>query len=154
MEYWEILLKKQRERGKNGLTIPFLLGSQQYLPANSNQDITGLIQDMATRSSFETCIRHCAGTQTLIVEIRRQKNAVYYLKSNCGELTNLSVGIISKIDLGERIDQVIENLIDKFQDAINVERFSAEPNVDGRSVNWREFSSDDIKFIKASFDSL
>ena len=58
MEYWEILLKKQRERGKNGLTIPFLLGSQQYLPANSNQDITGLIQDMATRSSLNLIVEN------------------------------------------------------------------------------------------------
>lgn len=154
MEYWEILLIKQRERGKDGLTIPFLIGSQQYLPTNSNQDIAGLIRDMATSSSFETCIRHCMGTQTFIAEIRKQKNMVSYLKSSFGEQTNLSVGIMSKSDLGEDIDQVIENLVDKFQDTIDDERFSAEPNVNGRSVNWRELSPDDIKFIKDSFGSL
>lgn len=45
-------------------------------------------------------------------------------------MTNLSIGIKLKSDLGEGIEQVIDNLIEKFQHAIDNERFSAEPNVD------------------------
>ena len=154
MKYWEILLLKQRERGNDGWTIPFLIGSQQYLANKSNQGIASLVHDMATRRSIETCIRHCMGTQTFIAEIRKRKNSVYYPTFGSGEQTNLAVGIMSKSDLGEVIDQVIETLIDKFQDAIDNGRYSAEPNVDGRSVNWRDFSPDDITFIRDSFNSL
>ena len=45
-KYWEILLEKQRERGKDGLTIPFIIGSQNYLSYNHHhQNITELIYD-------------------------------------------------------------------------------------------------------------
>lgn len=154
MEYWEILLLKHRERGKDGLTIPFLIGSQKYLCNNPNQDIAGLINSMATSTAFETCIRYCMGTQTMIAEIRKQKNMVYYVQSPTGEPTNLSIGIMSKDDLGDNIVQLSESLADKFQDAIEAERFSAEPNVDGRSVHWREFTFEDIQFIEDSFNSF
>src|SRR5690242_16394422 len=101
MEYWEILLIKQRERGKDGLTIPFLIGSQQFLKNNNEkQNIRDLIHDIAQSDSFETCIRHCMGTQTLIAEIRKAKNVVYYPTNNTEEQKNLSVGIMSKTDLG------------------------------------------------------
>jgi hypothetical protein len=79
---------------------------------------------------------------------------VYYPLDNSQEQKNLSIGIMSKADLGEDTDKVIEALIEKFQDTIDAERFSAKPNVDGRSVNWTEFSEDDIQFIKDSFKSL
>lgn len=153
MKYWEVLLVKQRERGKDGLTIPFLIGSQQYASSKLNYGINSLIQDMAASKTFETCIRYCMGTQTLIAEIRKTKNAVYYVQNN-GELTNISIGIMSKADLGLEIDQVIENLIDKFQTPIQANQFSAEPNVNGRCVNWKEFSTEDIQFIKESFSLL
>lgn len=154
MEYWEILLMKQRERGKDGLTIPFLIGSQRYLSTTSDQGIAVLIQNMAINKSFETCIRYCMATQTLIAEIRKQENMVYYPKSNSGARTNLSIGIMLKHELGEDVDRLIECLVEKFQHPIDDGLFSAEPNVDGRSVNWQKFSPNDIKFINDSFASL
>lgn len=156
MKYWEILLRKQRERGKDGLTIPFLVGSQKFLPERlSRQNINDLIRDIATSNSFETCLRYCMGTQTLIFEIKKSNNVVYYPKYNDQLQANLSVGIMLKNDLGESVENLIDKLTEKFQDPINKELFSAEPNVNERRVEWREFTTDDdIPFIKKSFESL
>ncbi|WAC39239.1 hypothetical protein [Pedobacter sp. SL55] len=153
MKYWEILLIKQQERGKDGLTIPFLIGSQKYFSSEVSYNINSLIQEMAISKTFETCIRYCMGTQTLIAEVRKEKNAVYYVKDN-QEVTNISIGVMSKGDLGLELDQVIENLIDKFLIPIKDNQFSAEPNVNGRCVKWNKFSTQDIQFIRDSFNTF
>ncbi|REA63415.1 hypothetical protein DSL64_02920 [Dyadobacter luteus] len=154
MKYWEILLTKQRERGKDGLTIPFIIGSQQYLSTSSNQDISELILDMAGNYSFETCIRYCIGTQTLIAEIRNPGNNVYYLETNNGEKTNLSIGVLILDDIGINLQDAIEKFVEKFKAPIDRLTFSAEPNVDSREVNWQAFTEEDIKFVEDSFSSL
>ena len=68
MKYWEILLREQRERGKSGLTIPFIIGSQRYLPAESlkQQTISDLIVDISKSNTFETNLRYCTDVHTLI----------------------------------------------------------------------------------------
>ncbi|MEN0011359.1 hypothetical protein [Flavobacterium nitrogenifigens] len=118
-----------------------------------NYNINSLIQEMAISKTFETCIRYCMGTQTLIAEVRKEKNAVYYVQDS-QKLTNISIGVMSKSDLGLELDELIINLIDKFQTHIKAEQFSAEPNVDGRSVKWNKFSTEDVQFIKDSFSLL
>lgn len=154
MKYWEILLTKHRERGKDGLTIPFLIGSQQYLKSDEIQDIPGLINEMANRENFETCIRYCMGIQTLIAEIRKPKNEVFYVIGSNTESTNLSIGISFKEDLGENLDSIIKTLVDKFQPRIDSGLYSAEPNVDQRRANWQKYSEEDIQFIKNSFNEF
>lgn len=77
MKYWQVLLQNHRGKGKDGLTIPFLIGSQNYLPNSSNpQTISELIKDMVNHDSFEKCLRYCLGTKTFIIEISKGKNAV------------------------------------------------------------------------------
>lgn len=155
MKYWETLLQKQREIGKNGLTIPFLIGSQNYLPKSSHkQTIRELIEDMIKNDSFEKCLRYCIGTQTFIIEVRKGKNAVYYPKINEQDQLNFSVGLHHRNDFTDHIDELIKELIHRFQEPIDNEIFSAEPNVDGRSANWNKFSDKNISFIKDSFMAL
>ncbi len=156
MKYWEILLQEQRERGKSGLTIPFLIGSQRYLHFKNykEQTITELIVDISQNNSFETCLRYCMGAQTLIFEIRKTKNAVYFPKYKGVEQQNLSVGR-SFDHLGDSLEKIINELDSRFQEPVNKELFSAEPNVDGRTVLWKEYTeNEDIPFIKNSFEKL
>lgn len=156
MKYWQLLLTKQRERGKAGLTLPFIIGSQNYLPeTHFNQTIAELIKDVTISQTFETCIRYCMGTQTFILEIRRSKNSVYYPKYKNSEQTNLSVGTFAKGDFGESIDTVIDFLYDSFQDKIESGLYSAVPNEYERKPTWKPFSlEDDIPFIQNSFKFL
>lgn len=153
MKYWEVLLQKQREKGKDGLTIPFLIGSQSYLPQPSyQQTIRELIEDMIKDNSFEKCLRYCIGTQTFIIEISKGKNAVYYpTKKNEQEQSNFSVGLFYRKDFTENIDNLIQELETRFQEPIDNGLFSAEPNVDSRSVKWNNFSGKEISFIKNVF---
>lgn len=154
MKYWETLLTRQRERGRDGLTLPFLIGSQKYLlDTHVKQNIEDLILDMTLKSSFETCIRFCMGTQTFVFEIRKQNNAVYYPTVNQNAQDGLSVAVFHKPEFGDTVEGLIKKMGDKFQDVIDNENFSAEPNVDERSVKWQTFSrNDDIPFIKNSFN--
>ncbi len=152
MKYWEVLLQNHRGNGKDGLTIPFLIGSQNYLPTSSKlQTISELIKEMVSHHSFEKCLRYCLGTQTFIIEISKGKNAVYYPKINEEEQSNFSVGLFYRKDFTDNIDSLIQELESKFQEPIDDGLFSAEPNVDSRSVNWTQFTEKDILFIKNAF---
>lgn len=152
MKYWEVLLQKHRGNGKDGLTIPFLIGSQNYLPNSSNQQtISELIKDMVNHLPFEKCLRYCLGTQTFIIEISKGKNAVYFPKINEEEQSNFSVGLFYKRDFTDNIDSLIQELESRFQEPIDDGLFSAEPNVDSRSVNWTKFTEKDILFIENAF---
>ncbi len=150
-KYWEILLEKQRERGKDGLTIPFIIGSQNYLSYHHHQNITELIYDIISSDLFEVCIRYCTGTSTFIAEIRKEKNVCYFPKINNEYQNKLSVGIYHKNDFGESIEELIGNLIEKFQNPINVRTYSAEPNTYERTVKWNKFSEEDRIFIENCF---
>lgn len=156
MKYWELLLTMQRERGKDGLTLPFLIGSQYYLPEiHYKQSIGDLVYEMVSSETFETCIRYCTGTQTFIFEIRKPKNNVYYPIHQNAEQSNLSVATYFKKDFGDSIESVIDFLIENFQNKIYAGHFSAVPNTYERVANWTAFSEDDdIPFIESSFKLL
>lgn len=155
MKYWEVLLQKHRENGNDGLTIPFLVGSQNYLPNSSNQQtIRELIKDLVNHDLFEKCLRYCIGTQTFIVEISKGKNAVYYPKINDEEQSNFSVGLFYRKDFTDDIDSLIQELETRFQKPIDEGLFSAESNIDSRSVNWTKFTEKDILFIQNAFAPL
>lgn len=156
MKYWELLLTKQRERGKDGLTLPFLIGSQNYLPeTHFKQSIEDIVLDITTSETFETCIRYCTGTQTFIFEIRKPKNSVYYPIYQNAEQSNLSVATFHKKDFGDSIDSLIDFLNENFQDKIDAGHYSAVPNTYERTASWTTFSIDeDIPFIENSFKHL
>lgn len=147
---------KQRERGKEGLTLPFLIGSQNYLQeTHFKQSIEDLILDMVSSETFETCIRYCTGTQTFIFEIRKLKNRVFYPIHQNSEQRNLSVAIFLKNEFGDSIDSLIYFLNENFQDKIDAGHFSAVPNTYERTAHWTAFSIDeDIPFIEGCYKSL
>jgi hypothetical protein len=153
MKYWEMLLTNQRKRGRDGLTIPFIIGSQKYLPENHvRQNIKDLILDLTTKSSFETCLRFCMGTQTFILEIKKPKNITYSPTLNQNEQEGLSIAVFDRTRFGNSVEEVIEKTQELFQQTIDAEKFSAEPNVEERTVKWGVFSAnEDIPFIKSSF---
>lgn len=60
MKYWEELLTAWRAQGKTGFSIPFIIGSQQYLPQNHvRQGIGELLTDIATSDSIQVYLSYC-----------------------------------------------------------------------------------------------
>jgi hypothetical protein len=49
MEYWEILLSEWRKKGRDGYSIPFIIGSQQFLDKTSKQNVDNLIADFVEK---------------------------------------------------------------------------------------------------------
>jgi hypothetical protein len=150
-DYWKTLLRKQQERGKKGFTLPYLIGSQQYLtPTHRQQDIKELIEDMVKNDVFETCIRYCLDTNAIISEIRNQNNVVKYPTFKNGKQTQLSIPINDNSH-GETVEELISSLIDKYQDKIDSGKYSATRDDSDRETKWHPFSPSDEKFIKECF---
>lgn len=154
MDYWKQLLIKQQERGKRGFTIPFIIGSQDYLSGSSNvQNIRDLIIDMVKNDSFETCIRYCLDTNELICEIRNPDNSVSYPTYNGKYQKSLSIASLNN-NLGISVEEVIANLMDKFQDKIDNGKYSAKRNYESRETIWEGFGKPDEDFIINCFKEL
>lgn len=150
-EYWKILLRKQQERGKKGFTLPYLIGSQIYLPlTHKRQDIKELVEGMVKNDSFETCIRYCLDTNAIISEIRNPMNVVKYPKFKNVAQNQLSIPIMEN-NHGETVEELIGELIEKYQDKIDAGKYSATRSIDDRETKWDVFSQSDERFIKQCF---
>ena len=152
MKYWEKLLLSQRSIGKNGLTIPFIIGSQNFLNTDNKDNIEQLILDIVENSSFEVTLRLCSDIHTLILEKRNLRNLVYYPNLNNCEQSKFSVAKSFENDFGKNIEQIIVTLTEQFQKTIDDKKFSAQISQNERIVIWDFFSEfTDIPFIKNSF---
>ncbi len=156
MEYWEKILKSQRGRGKSGLTIPFIIGSQHFLKQKKYEyDIFQLIFEIVEKGTFEVTLTLCPDIHTLILEIKKPYKNVYYPKINGNEQTNLSVAINLIDEFGDTIENIISKLVEKFQDKINNGEFSAKNSQDQREAIWGSFSEiEDYPFIIKSLNEL
>lgn len=156
MEYWKKLLKSQRDRGKSGLTIPFIIGSQRFLKQKKYEyDISQLIFEIVEKGTFEVTLTLCPDIHTLILEIKKPYKNVYYPKFNGNEQINLSVAISLMDEFGETIENIISKLVDKFQDKIINGEFSAKNSQDQREAIWGNFCEiEDFPFIIESLNEL
>jgi len=148
MKYWEKLLLSQRERGKNGLTIPYIIGSQEFLEVNNKDSIEQLFVDIIKNSHFEITLRFCLDLKTLILEKRNNRNIVYFPKFNNEQQISFSVSKSFYTESWESCEAIVADLIDHFESIIKRKTFSAQPNPYGRSPHWTKFSETvDIPFI-------
>ncbi len=149
--YWKILLTRQREQGKSGFTLPFLIGSQSYLSSTHiKQEIGQLLLEMVKNDTFETCIRYCMDTNVLIFEIRNPENMVKFPQFKNTEQNQLSISI-SDEKLGETIEKVTESLMELYQDKIDAGLYSANRGIEDRETKWTAFSPSDEQFINECF---
>lgn len=150
-KYWQVLLIEWRKRGRNGFTIPFIIGSQQYLEDVLNfQDTEELIVDIANNNDIDVYITYCQDINDLILGVRdesRKNIAGKFLKLSDGTDSSLYLTKIAN-DLGETIEEVVESLHDKYQCLIDAEEFS---------INNRErgpFSLTERNFIVECFEMI
>jgi len=154
MNYWKVLLIEQRNRGRSGFTIPFIIGSQNYLPEEHPRlSVESLLFEILSNDSFNTCIRYCSDTNELILEIKKENTPVIYPNYNGLSQTNFSVSIANK-DLGTTSEEIIETLTEKFQSYIDKGHYSVKNREYGRDSVWGDFSESEIDFIKKCISKI
>ena len=154
MEYWKVLLQQQKKRGRRGFTIPFLIGSQKYLPTKTeHQTIKQFMLDVVTNSSFETCVKYCLDTNELIIEIRNPNIPVVYPMYNGYAQTNFSVSILNN-NLGDNVEEIIQTFVARYQSLINRELHSLRERFTEREIRWDDFTDDEKLFIQNCFEGI
>ncbi len=144
-KYWEILLKKWRAKNMDGFSIPYIIGSQNYLTKNPQQQIADLIMEVAN-GHIEVYMMYCWTTNELILGIRddsKFKIAGKFYKLN--DVDSKLFQTKSIADLGDDLSLVIIELIEKYERDINKGNYSS---------NNRElggFISSEVEFIQECF---
>ncbi|HEY5326097.1 MAG TPA: hypothetical protein VIJ27_03790, partial [Mucilaginibacter sp.] len=149
-KYWQVLLTKWRKQGNDGLTIPFIIGSQKYLPGSGiRQTIDDLIVDIAVSTEFEVYLNYCLTINDLILAVRDDKKLRIPVK-NVVYNNNTSSFFISTFldDMNNDITSVTAVLCDKYQQYVDTGNYSINDNERGY------FTSDEIAFIKLCFHEL
>mgnify|MGYP003609718845 CR=1 FL=1 len=149
MKYWQKLLIQWRENEKrDGFTIPYIIGSQQYLSERNNiQDLEDLILDIAHENSTEVYIKFCFTTGELILGIYDDSKTHIpgkYLRFENGIESNLFLTDFSK-ELGNTIEEVILELHDRYQKYIDQQQYSKNDK------EWGDYVLNEYNFIKNCF---
>lgn len=148
-EYWKTLLLEWKRKGKSGFTIPFIIGSQQFLPLkHKQQDIKGLIKDIANNTDTLVVIKYCINTEDIILEIK--ENIEYFpgffptIQNNQQDKLFLTSPHILN-DLGKSCESIITRFIERYQIHIDKGRFSKYD----RERN--DYLPEEKEFIKRAF---
>jgi len=145
--YWEQLLVEWRTLGRDGLTIPYIIGSQQFLPSTHiAQTIEGLLLDISTSKGCEVYITYCMDINEIILGIRDQsktKITGQFPPLNGGKQQKLFLtNVVS--NLGDNVESIITSLMERYQEKIDCEKFSK------RGDEWGDYSTSEKEFIMNS----
>lgn len=149
--FWEILLLEWRNRGRDGLTIPFLIGTQQYLTNHPKWlNVEELIIYIAKNSEHPVSIRYCYTINDIILELmdeRAAKNAGHFPTLNGRKQENLYLTKFLQ-DHGNDLKTIASKLALKYQERIDKCEYSTVNRLPS------SYTSDEIKFITESFQIL
>ena len=149
-KYWQILLTEWRKLGRDGFTIPFIIGSQKFLGDTYEvQDIKALITDIIQNEELVVCIKYCMTTEDIVLEILdERKNLPGYFPPYLGaDQSKLFLTSFLK-DLGSDCELIISSFIEKYQKYIDKEEFSKNDRQRG------DYLPEETIFIKKSFANL
>ena len=150
LSYWLALLTEWRNLGRDGFTIPFIIGSQKYLPdTHKYQNIDELLINIIQNNTTPICIKYCITTEDIILEIfYERKQLVGQFPSFKGaKQTNLFLTSFL-YDLGADCETVISTLSDRYQHYIDKGDFSLNDRHRG------DYSEKEKKFIKSVYAKL
>ena len=149
LKYWQKLLIDWRKDGNDGFTIPFIVGSQKYLPSNHIiQDVEELIIDIAADDSYEVYIKPCMTTGDLVIGIKDvSKNNLLgkFINFQDDLESNLFLNKICE-DLGDSVETVASELYDRYQHFVVNEEYSKNDKERG------DYEPEEIKFIKDCYN--
>lgn len=149
-KYWQILLAEWRKLGRDGFTIPFIIGSQKFLAdTHEVQDIRALITDIIHNEELVVCIKYCMTTEDIILEILDERKRLRgYFPPYMGAIQS-KLFLISFIkDLGADCESIISSFIERYQNYIDKGEFSKNDRQRG------DYLPEEAIFIKKSFAHL
>lgn len=133
------------EQGRDGFSIPYIIGSQQYLPANHNsQDIQEFITDIIETGEETILLRYCFNIGDLILEIIGEANddKINRFPPFFGSpQTSLKVSNFMD-DLGNTVEDLIDILTERYQPHIDAGTFSINEGERG------DYTPDEKIFIR------
>lgn len=147
-KYWLTLLKNWRARGRNGLSINYLIGSQDFLPTTHlRQNITQLLDDVASQHEYVIEITICMDLNDLIlrmgIEYKGNLPGIF-LPDQQGYQTHLFLNKHAD-DLGATVGEVATTLTNRYQIYIDHKLYSRINH------QYRPFTTEDIQFIHSNF---
>lgn len=147
--YWQALLIEWRKKGRDGFTIPFIIGSQEYLAENYiKQDIEELLLDITNNGSLQVYIKYCITTEDIVLGVRDETklNLQGSFPSFSNSTTQSYLFLTAFLnDLGSDVETIISSLVEKYQQYIDARQFS-------KFDRKREyFQPNEIEFIQSVF---
>lgn len=149
-KYWQILLTEWRKLGRDGFTIPFIVGSQKFLgDTHEVQDIKELITDIIQNEELVVCIKYCWTTEDIVLEILYESKKLpgYFPPYMGATQSRLFLTQFLK-DLGTDCESIISSFIEKYQNYIDKGEFSKNDRQRG------DYLPVETIFIKKSFANL
>jgi hypothetical protein len=149
-KYWETLLLEWRAQGHDGLTIPFIIGSQKYLLSHHNyQEIEDLLADIATSDGSEIYLTYCMNLNEIILGVRDSSKRAIAGNFPPFEMQNQTKLFLTKSldNLGNDVESIALALKEKFQSYIDNANFSKD------FEEWGDYSGKEKAFIKDCFES-
>lgn len=147
-KYWDKLLTKWRAQKRDGFTIPYIIGSQKYLPDNQQiQDIEELLIDIVNNDQTEIYISYCDTIGDIILGVRDEtkKELLGSYPSFKGKSQSKFYLTTGVNHLGKNMENIISSLKDKFQADINDGKFSLNNGIKG------DYSPKEIEFITTCY---
>ena len=147
-KYWHKLLTQWRRDGRDGFTIPYIIGSQKYLPASHvNQNIDQLVIDIVSNREDEIYIKYCITTQDIILGIRDETKinipGVFPPFNGTPQSKLFLTSFLT--DLGNNVETIILKLKDRYDGYIDSEKVSINDRIRGY------YLEEEINFIKSCY---
>jgi hypothetical protein len=146
MRYWEKLMIKWRADGKDGLTIPFLIGTRTYFEAEQELlSVHNLFADMIINAQSKLYIKYCFEIGEIIVGIfdtSKEKNAGEFLDFNSKTQTAFFVTKPFVDDWKADFHYGIDYLSERYEITLRNKHYSFVQR------EWRTFDSKDLEFIQ------
>ncbi len=147
-KYWQKLLIEWRAKGRDGFSIPYIIGSQQYLPEDHpTQNIEGLIAEIIDTNEDSILLKYCFNIGDLILQISNgphNKNAYRYPSFRGGSQSVIKVGNFID-DLGDTMEDLISILKERY------EGFIAAGEVSINEGERGDYSADEKAFVRDCF---
>ncbi|MGZ4089093.1 MAG: hypothetical protein ACXVNO_00115 [Bacteroidia bacterium] len=143
--YWQILLKKWREEGNDGLTLPFIIGSKSKLTkGQEKQTIKELITDIIVNEEDTFYIKYCMNVEAIIIGVwdtTKTNNAGQFLNSAGIAQNKLFITKFLVDEWKSDLQVGIQDLEDRYGDKINMGDYSINQRV------WGPYNASDLNFI-------
>jgi hypothetical protein len=149
-KYWQILLCEWNKKGFSGLTIPFIIGSQDFFGFKYQQSLISLFDDIIHTRTTLIQITYCLTIHDIILKVHNPEMEKYgfYPKHRGEDQNTLFISGFFGDDFGKTCEDIAQNLNNRYEDCIKMGQFSKN----GRSRSG--FLSDERTFIKECVNIL